>query len=182
MLVAAAVTTEKATLPSMKPSSTPVTVTVWATFQLAGVKVRLEVDRVPSVVSELLSPIVTLAVGAASSTTPNWAVPPASVTVSPLIGDTVMPGAEADGRIATAPMTHWADEVKLALITTDGAPASWVDPPVMKVFTDDQLRDWPGPTVPPVGCPCHACTSITRSPVALSATVTELSVPVPEAE
>jgi hypothetical protein len=67
-----------------------------------------------------VSPIVTLAVGAVSSTTLNWAVPPASVTVSPLIGVTVMP---ADGRIATAPMTHWADEVKLPLITTDGAPA-----------------------------------------------------------
>ena len=46
---------------------------------------------VPSVVSLELSPIVTSAVGCASSTTVNVAVPPASVVVSPLVGVTVMP-------------------------------------------------------------------------------------------
>ena len=38
-----------------------------------------------------MSPIVTSAVGCASSTTVKVAVPPASVVVSPLVGVTVMP-------------------------------------------------------------------------------------------
>jgi len=46
---------------------------------------------VPSDGSELASPTVTSAVGAALSTTVNVAVPPASVVVSPLVGLTVMP-------------------------------------------------------------------------------------------
>ena len=45
------------------PSSTPVTVTVCAVFQLAGVKVSDAGATVPSVVSLLESAIVTLAVG-----------------------------------------------------------------------------------------------------------------------
>ena len=49
--------------PSVRVSSTPVIVTVWGTFQLAGVKVRLEVETVPSVVSLELTGMVTLAVG-----------------------------------------------------------------------------------------------------------------------
>ena len=48
-------------------------------------------DTVPSVVSLELRPIVTSAVGCASRTTVNVAVPPASVVVSPLVGVTVMP-------------------------------------------------------------------------------------------
>jgi hypothetical protein len=59
---------------------------------LAGVKVRDDGLTVPSVVSEDDSPIVTLAIGGRFSTTVNVAVPPASVVVRPLVGDTVMPG------------------------------------------------------------------------------------------
>ena len=46
---------------------------------------------VPSVRSELESPIVTSAVGWVLSTTVNAAVPPASVVTSPATGFTVMP-------------------------------------------------------------------------------------------
>ncbi len=78
------------TFPSTRLSSTPVTVTSWAEFQLALVNTRLGGDTVPSVVSLLLSPMVTSAVGWLFSTTVKVAVPPASV-VLPEIADTVMP-------------------------------------------------------------------------------------------
>ena len=52
------------------------TVTVWATFQLAAVKVREEAETVPSVVSELERPMVTSAVGWVLRTTEKVAVPP----------------------------------------------------------------------------------------------------------
>ncbi len=71
---------------------TPVTVTVWALFQFAVVKVSDAGGTVPSVVSFDEMPIVTSAVGCASSTTVNVAVPPASV-VLPLIVETVIPEA-----------------------------------------------------------------------------------------
>ena len=58
------------------------TVTVWATFQLAAVKVRLPVETVPSVASLDDRPIVTSAVGWLFSTTVNVAVPPASVVLA----------------------------------------------------------------------------------------------------
>ena len=56
---------------------------VCAIFQLAGVNVTEEVLTVPSVVSELLIGIVTLAVGWLSSTRVKVSVPPASVVISP---------------------------------------------------------------------------------------------------
>ncbi len=80
----------KATSPSSRRSSTPVTVTVCAEFQFALVKVSDAGRTVPSVVSFDERPIVTSAVGCASSTTVKVAVPPASV-VGPLTVDTVMP-------------------------------------------------------------------------------------------
>ena len=92
-LVAAAVTMLNVMLPSSRLSSTPVTVTVCGVFQLADVNVTEVGLTVPSVVSLLLSPTVTSAVGCAVSTTVNVAVPPASVVVNPLVGVTVMPDA-----------------------------------------------------------------------------------------
>src|SRR2546429_511436 len=71
-------------------SSTPVTVTVWATFQLAAVNVRLEVETVPSAGLDEERPMVTLAEGALLRATLNVAVPPASV-VGPLMALTLMP-------------------------------------------------------------------------------------------
>ncbi|MBL4824774.1 MAG: hypothetical protein JKY07_05985 [SAR324 cluster bacterium] len=44
-------------------SSTPVTVTVWETFQFEVVNTIEDGETVPSVVSELLRAIVTFAVG-----------------------------------------------------------------------------------------------------------------------
>ena len=78
--------------PSSRPSLTPVTVTVCAVFQFAAVKVSdAGADRALGRVVRADSPTVTSAVGCASSTTVNVAVPPASVVVSPLVGVTVIP-------------------------------------------------------------------------------------------
>src|SRR5712691_9878087 len=78
-------------LPSTIGSSTPVTVTVCATFQFAVVNVSDTGATVPSVRSFDDNPIVTLAVGWLVRTTANVAVPPASVVVSPDVGLTVIP-------------------------------------------------------------------------------------------
>ncbi len=79
--------------PSFTWSSTPVTVTVWAAFQFAAVKVRLDADAVPSPGLLLATGITTFAVGWLVSTTVNVAVPPASVVTRPAVGATVMPAA-----------------------------------------------------------------------------------------
>ena len=78
-------------MPSTTASFTPVTVTVWSTFQFTLVKTRLVGVTVPSVVLLELSAIVTSAVGWDVSTTVKVVVPPASVVVSPDVGVTVMP-------------------------------------------------------------------------------------------
>ena len=57
-------------------SSTPVTVTIWGVFQLTLVKVREGVERVPSVMSSLLKPMVTSAVGWLLRTTVKEAAGP----------------------------------------------------------------------------------------------------------
>ena len=74
-------------------SSTPVTVTVCGVFQLPLVNATDDGPTVPSAVFELLSPIVTLAVGCDVRTTVNVAAPPASVVVRPDVGVTVIPAA-----------------------------------------------------------------------------------------
>ena len=71
--------------PSSRASSTPVTVTVCATFQFPLVKMRLAGLTVPSVGLLELRAIVTSAVGSVVSTTVNVAVPPASVVVRPAV-------------------------------------------------------------------------------------------------
>ena len=76
-------------------SSTPVTVTVCATFQSAAVNVTLAGETVPSDVSSLVSAIATSAVGLLPRTTVNVALPPASVVTKPLSGDTVIPAASS---------------------------------------------------------------------------------------
>jgi hypothetical protein len=68
-----------ATLPSTSASARPVTVTVCAWFQLAGVKVKVAVDTVPSDGSELFTGIVTSLAGWDERTTVNVAVKPVSV-------------------------------------------------------------------------------------------------------
>ncbi len=78
-------------LPSSITSSTPVTVTVCATFQFAVVNVTLAGATVPSVRSFDDNPTVTFAVGCVFKTTVNVAAPPTSVVVSPAGGVTVIP-------------------------------------------------------------------------------------------
>ena len=77
--------------PSSLASFTPLTVTVWAVRALAGVKVRLFGETVPSVVSLLERATVTVAVGTVLRATVKVAVPPASVVVRPEVGVTVKP-------------------------------------------------------------------------------------------
>ena len=62
------------------------TVTVWGVFQLAEVKVRLDLSTVPSAVLSEVIPIDTFAVGWLLRTIVKLAVPPASVVVKPLVG------------------------------------------------------------------------------------------------
>ena len=81
--------------PSVRLSSTPVTVTVWATFQLAIVKVTELGATVPSVVSLLVRPMLTLAAGWVVSRIVNVEEPPASVVTRPLVGVTMIPRATA---------------------------------------------------------------------------------------
>src|SRR4051794_40526632 len=76
----------------MTGSSTPLTVTTWGTFQLAGVKVRLDVETVPSVVRLELTGIVTSEVGFVVSETRKTSVPPASVVTRPVRWVTVIAG------------------------------------------------------------------------------------------
>ncbi len=78
-------------LPSATLSSTPVSVTVCATFQFAAVNTRLAGRAVPSAGFEDDSGIVTFATGCELSLTVNVAVPPASVVVRPATGFTVTP-------------------------------------------------------------------------------------------
>ena len=61
-------------------SSTPVTVTVRAVFQLLVSKVSDDGDAVPSLASRLVTVTVTAAKGRATSPTVKVAVPPPSVT------------------------------------------------------------------------------------------------------
>src|SRR5262245_20187208 len=72
-------------------SSTPVSVTVWAMFQLVLVKTRDGTDSAAS--SGLLDDreMMTSAVGLERSTIVKFAVPPASVVVKPEVGLTVIP-------------------------------------------------------------------------------------------
>ena len=84
------VTIVYATSPSSTRSSTPVTVTVCATFQLTVVKVSACRDR-PFRGFARDQRDRHAAVGCDVSATVNVAVPPASVVVRPEVGVTVMP-------------------------------------------------------------------------------------------
>ncbi len=77
--------------PSFTGSSTPVTVTVCATFQFAGVNVSEPGATVPSVRSALVTGSVTFATGCVLRTTVNVAVAPHSPVSRPAVGATVIP-------------------------------------------------------------------------------------------
>ena len=72
-------------------SLTPVTVVVCGISQFSGVKVILDGETEPSVVSLELNAMVTFAAGSVFKTIVNIPVPPASVVVNPETGDTVIP-------------------------------------------------------------------------------------------
>ena len=82
MLAAIAVTTLNACVPSITASSTPVTVTTCALFQLPGPKVSIAGETTPSAVSLLLRPIVTVAAGCDPRATVNVTLPPTSLTTA----------------------------------------------------------------------------------------------------
>ena len=78
-------------MPSTSGSSAPVIVTVCGVAQSVEVKVREAGETVPSVASEELSPMLTLAAGWELRFTVKVACPPDSVVTSPEVGVTVMP-------------------------------------------------------------------------------------------
>ena len=89
-------------LPPAIPLSTPVTVTIWGTFQSAEVNVKLAGETVPWVESELLRGMVTFATGGLSSETVNWAIPPACVVSMLESGSTATPGGKMLARSEVA--------------------------------------------------------------------------------
>src|SRR5205085_1499873 len=78
--------------PSSALSSTLVIVTDCGVFQFAAVKVSDDVEIVPSATFELLTPMITSALGWVLRRTENVACPAASVVISPDVGVTVIPG------------------------------------------------------------------------------------------
>ncbi len=88
-------------------SSTPVTVTVCATFQFAGVNVRLVGATEPSAPFPDETGTATSATGWLVSTTVNVAVPPASVVTRPATGDTVMPATSLSSFVTETSVAFW---------------------------------------------------------------------------
>ena len=90
--------------PSILASSIPVTVTVWALFQLPVVNVREALSTVASSVSSEVTLITTFELGWASNTTVNVSVVPVSETVTAVL-DLVKP---AESLSAVATVTVWS--------------------------------------------------------------------------
>ena len=90
-------------------SSTPVSVTCCAVFQVVALKVSDDGDTVPSAVSELATPSTTFPVGSLASFTENVAVPPPSVVPSgddaEVDGDSANPAVSSSARVSAAPVT-----------------------------------------------------------------------------
>src|SRR5689334_22821718 len=91
--------------PSSTKSSTPVTVKLCTTFQLAALNVSVEVDSVPSPSSLENRLIVTSAVGWLVSTTLYTADPPASVVVVPPTGVIVTPDVSSSVLVTATSLT-----------------------------------------------------------------------------
>src|SRR2546429_8971880 len=79
--------------PSTSKSSMPVAVMVWATFQSAGVNVRLAAETLPSDASLDATGITTSAVGWLVSTTVKLGGAPGSVGAKPAAGGAALKGA-----------------------------------------------------------------------------------------
>ena len=118
--------------PSIPLSSTPVTVTVCAVFQLLLVKVRLDALTVASPVSPEVTVITTSLEGWAVNTTVKASVPPASVTdVLPLVSVTVKP-AESLSVVVTATVLSARESklLSLELSFTDNVRVVLCDPSI----------------------------------------------------
>ncbi len=100
----------------MIPSATPVTVTVWAVFQLAAVKTKLVGAAVPSLGSELATGMVTSAVGGASNFTVKVAVLPVSSVVNPAAAATVIPTGGATFRAKASELIPPSASVTVTVI------------------------------------------------------------------
>src|SRR5688572_20565219 len=87
-------------LPSLRLSLTPRTVTVCGTFQVAGVNVTLFGCTVPSLVSLLDSPTITLASGGVLRTIVKVSVSRNSETTNPVVGVTVNPATSLSTLVA----------------------------------------------------------------------------------
>ncbi len=74
--------------------------TVFGTRASAGVNVSEAGATVPSVRSELLRPMVTLAAGVDRKATVKVAVPPASVVTRPAVGVTTIPATSSSVLVA----------------------------------------------------------------------------------
>src|SRR5512132_2429522 len=101
--------------PSSTASSTPVAVIVCGTLQSPAVNVIEAGATVPSVRSELLTPIVTSAVGWVFSTIVKLAVPPASVVTSPATGATVMPATSSSMLVTATSLAFFVSYLGSAL-------------------------------------------------------------------
>src|SRR5215471_2553769 len=108
--------------PSCTASSTPVTVTVCGTSQLAAVNVRLETSTLPSAGLLVVTGMTTSAVGWLPSTTVNVVWPPDSLVTSPDTGVTSTPTAAAAG--ATATPARVRSESSSPRNCREGAPES----------------------------------------------------------
>jgi len=102
-------------LPSTASSSTPVIVTVFAIFQLAGVKTRLVVEVIPSLAFVEVTGMVTFAAGGVFNPTLNVAKAPLSLVTSPLFGVTDIPGCTSD--------MPWPNEIPSDAIATTSEPS-----------------------------------------------------------
>ena len=119
-------------------SSTPVSVTVCAVFQVVAVKVSDEVDTVPSAVFELATPSTTSPVGLVASFTVNAAVPPDSVVRS-RDGDTTNPAVSSSVMVSDAPVTVIVSELAAAwpfaavpvTVTSLSAASTWLSTAVI---------------------------------------------------
>ena len=172
-LLATVTRSSNARVPSSAASSTPVTKTDWARFQLVVVKTRLLAERLPSPGSETPSASVTVPVGGASSRNETICVSVPASSVSEPVRVTVTPGdTSATVRIET-PVGSAADSpsqvtriVPPAAAVTDGLRWSpgvwrlirWDGPSALPDASNSRART-SVPTVPPPPEACHATTT-----------------------
>ena len=91
--------------PSSRSSSTPVTVTVWVSSQLAVVNVNVNGETIASPMSDAETSNTTSPVGSESNTTVNVAAEPASATDA-VVSDNVNPEVSSSTVVT---VTAWSE-------------------------------------------------------------------------